>query len=58
MKTINSNLKSMDKAKASLRGKFIAIQAYLRKQEQTKNSKNLTLYLKEFGKRIKNKTKR
>ena len=31
-----------------LRGRFIAIQAYLKKQE--KKSNNLTLYLKQLGK--------
>ena len=39
-----------DAAKAVLRGKFIAIQAYLKKQEKSKIN-NLTLYLKELEKR-------
>ena len=38
-----------DAAKAVLRGKFIAIQAYLKKQEKSKIN-NLTLYLKELEK--------
>ena len=38
-----------DAAKAVLRGKFIAIQAYLKKQEQSQ-IKNLTLHLKELEK--------
>ena len=37
-----------DAAKAVLRGKFIAIQAYLKKQE--KSQINLTLHLKELEK--------
>ena len=36
-----------DAAKAVLREKFIAIQAYLRKQEKSEIN-NLTLYLKEL----------
>ena len=36
-------------AKAVLRGKFIAIQTYLRKQKQNSNN-NLTLHLKELEK--------
>ena len=35
--------------KAVLRGKFIAIQAYLKKQEKTQ-IKNLTLHLKQLEK--------
>ena len=35
-----------DTAKAVLRGKFIAIQSYLRKQEKSQRN-NLTLHLKE-----------
>ena len=38
-----------DAAKAVLRGKFRAIQAYLKKQEKSQIS-NLTLHLKELGK--------
>ena len=38
-----------DTVKAVLRGKFIAIQAYLKKQEKSQIS-NLTLYLKELEK--------
>ena len=38
-----------DAAKAVLRGKFIAIQSYLRKQ-QTSQINNLTLHLKELAK--------
>ena len=45
-----------DAAKAVLRGKFIAIQAYLRKQE-TSQINNLTLYLKELEKEQQTKPK-
>ena len=38
-----------DAAKAVLRGKFIAIQSYLKKQ-QTSQINNLTLHLKELEK--------
>ena len=38
-----------DAAKAVLRGKFIAIQAFLKKQEKSQ-IKNLTLHLKEVEK--------
>ena len=38
-----------DTAKAVLRGKFIAIQAYLKKQEKSQVN-NLTLHLKELEK--------
>ena len=38
-----------DTAKAVLRGKFIAIQAYLKKQEKSQIS-NLTLHLKQLEK--------
>ena len=38
-----------DAAKAVLRGKFIAIQAYLKKQE-TSQINNLTLHLKQLEK--------
>ena len=39
-----------DAAKAILRGKFIAIQSYLRKQEKTQIN-NLTLHLKQKNKK-------
>ena len=41
-----------DSVKAVLRGRFIAIQAYLKKQEKksNKNQINLTLYLKQLEK--------
>ena len=38
-----------DTAKAVLRGKFIAIQSYLKKQEKSQTN-NLTLHLKELEK--------
>ena len=38
-----------DAAKAGLRGKFIAIQSYLKKQEKSQIN-NLTLHLKELEK--------
>ncbi len=38
-----------DAAKAVLRGKFTAIQAYLKKQEKSQRN-NLTLHLKELQK--------
>ena len=38
-----------DEAKAALRGKCIAIQSYLKKQE-TSQIKNLTLHLKQLEK--------
>ena len=38
-----------DAAKAVLRGKFIAIQSYLKKQEKHRTN-NLTLHLKQLGK--------
>ena len=38
-----------DAAKAVLRGKFIAIQSYLKKQEKHQTD-NLTLYLKQLEK--------
>ena len=41
-----------DEAKAVLRGKFIAIQSYLKKQEKHWID-NLTLYLKQLEKRTK-----
>ena len=39
-----------DTVKAVLRGKFIAIQAYFRKQEKSQIN-NLTLHLKQLGKK-------
>ena len=45
-----------DSAKAVLRGKFIAIQAYLKKQEKSQ-VKNLTLHLKELEKEEQTKPK-
>ena len=39
-----------DTAKAMLRGKFIAIQAYLKKQEKSQIN-NLTLHLKQLEKK-------
>ena len=45
-----------DAAKAVLRGKFIAIQAYLRKQEKSQIN-NLTLQLKELEKEEQTMTK-
>ena len=45
-----------DAAKAVLRGKFIAIQAYLKKQEKSQIN-NLTLHLKELEKEEQTKPK-
>ena len=45
-----------DAAKAILRGKFIAIQAYLKKQEKSQVN-NLTLHLKELEKEEQTKSK-
>ena len=45
-----------DAAKAVLRGKFIAIQSYLKKQEKHQID-NLTLYLKQLEKEEQNKSK-
>ena len=45
-----------DAAKAALRGKFIAIQAYLKKQEKSQVN-NLTLHLKELEKEEQTKPK-
>ena len=45
-----------DAAKAVLRGKFRAIQAYLRKQEKSQIN-NLTLHLRELGKEEQTKPK-
>ena len=43
----------LDSVKAVLRGRFIAIQAYLRKQEKNQ-IKDLTLHLKQLEKEMKN----
>ena len=40
----------MEAEKAVLRGKFIAVQAYLKKQETSQIINNLTLHLKELEK--------
>ena len=45
-----------DAANAVLRGKFIAIQAYLKKQEKSQIN-NLTLHLKELEKEEQSKPK-
>ena len=45
-----------DAAKAVLRGKFIAIQSYLKKQEKSQIN-NLTLHLKELEKEEQTKPK-
>ena len=45
-----------DTAKAVLRGKFTAIQSYLRKQEKHRRN-SLTLHLKQLGKRRRTTTK-
>ena len=45
-----------DAAKAILRGKFIAIKSYLKKQEKSQIN-NLTLHLKQLEKRITTTTK-
>ena len=45
-----------DAAKAVLRGKFVAIQAYLKKQEKSQVN-NLTLHLKELEKEEQTKPK-
>ena len=46
----------MDAAKAVLRGNFIAIQSYLKKQEKSQIN-NLTLHLKELEKEEQTKPK-
>ena len=45
-----------DAAKAVLRGKFIAVQSYLKKQEKHQRN-NLTLHLKQLEKKNKNPKK-
>ena len=45
----HNNPKPMGSVKAVLRGRFIAIQAYLKKQEKTQIN-NLSLYLKQLEK--------
>ena len=52
--TMIQNLKHA--AKAVLRGKFIAIQSYLKKQEKSQIN-NLTLYLKQLEKEEQTKSK-
>ena len=47
--TMKTQLKTMGLAKAVLRGKFIAIQSYLKKQEKYRID-NLTLHLKQLEK--------
>ena len=54
--TTIQNLWDAAKAKASLRGKFRAIQAYLKKQEKSQIN-NLTLHLKELEKEEQTKPK-
>ena len=39
-----------DTVKAVLRGRFIVLQAYLKKQEKSKKKNNLTLHLKQLEK--------
>ena len=46
----NTTQNLWDAAKAVLRGKFIAIQSYLKKQEKYQID-NLTLHLKQMGKK-------
>ena len=43
----------LDSVKAVLRGRFIAIQAYLKKQEKNQIN-NITLHLKQLEKEVKN----
>ena len=45
-----------DTGKAALKGKFIALQAYLKKQEKSQVN-NLTLHLKKFKKNNKHSSK-
>ena len=52
--TMTQNL--WDAAKAVLRGKFISIKSYLKKQE-TSQINNVTLHLKQLEKEEKKKTK-
>ena len=47
--TMKTQLKTMGLAKAVLRGKFIVIQSYLKKQEKHRRD-NLTLHLKQLEK--------
>ena len=53
MKKKHNNLNLWDSVKAVLRGRFVAIQAYLKKQEKNQIN-NLTLYLKQLEKEMKN----
>ena len=52
----NDNKNLWDAAKAVLRGKFIAIQSYLKKEEKSKIN-NLTLHLKQLEKEEQTKPK-
>ena len=53
----NATLQNLwDAAKAVLRGKFIAIQSYLRRQEKSQ-MKNITLHLKQLEKEEQTKHK-
>ena len=55
--TMNTTLQNLwDAAKADLRGKFIAIQAHLRKQEKAQINK-LTLHLKQLKREEKTRPK-
>ena len=47
--TVNTQLKNYGKQQKQCRGKFIAIQSYLKKQEKHQVY-NLTLYLKQLEK--------
>ena len=58
--TENTTIQNLwDAAKSDLRGKFIVIQAYLKKQTNKQNLKinNLTLHVKELGKEDQTKPK-
>ena len=57
MKMKNTTTQNLwDAAKAVLRGKFMEIQSYLKKQEKHRID-NLTLHLKQMGKEEKKKPK-
>ena len=47
--TVNTQLKNYGKQQKQCRGKFIAIQSYLKKQEK-QQIENLTLHLKQLEK--------
>ena len=49
----NTTTQNLKKVKAVLRGRFIALQAYLKKQEKNQIN-NLILHLKQLKKEIKN----